>query len=62
DSEGRYGVLYEVVGGSKTRGGGGFGLGGKVGKGREVEDGYGEVWRIGMVSPCETIRTNVVSP
>nr|GEX00151.1 hypothetical protein [Tanacetum cinerariifolium] len=43
DSEGRYGVLYEVVWGSKTRGGGGFGLGGKVGKGREVEDGYGEV-------------------
>nr|GEZ20162.1 putative reverse transcriptase domain-containing protein [Tanacetum cinerariifolium] len=27
--------------GRKTRGGGGFGLGGKVGKGREVEDGYG---------------------
>nr|GEW08983.1 hypothetical protein [Tanacetum cinerariifolium] len=26
----------------KTRGGGGFGLGGKVRKGREVEDGYGE--------------------
>nr|GFA55814.1 putative reverse transcriptase domain-containing protein [Tanacetum cinerariifolium] len=29
--------------GRKTRGGGGFSLGGKVGKGREVEDGYGEV-------------------
>nr|GEV71702.1 hypothetical protein [Tanacetum cinerariifolium] len=31
----------------KTRGGGGFGLGGKIGKGREVEDGYGDVWGIG---------------
>nr|GEV68755.1 retrovirus-related Pol polyprotein from transposon TNT 1-94 [Tanacetum cinerariifolium] len=32
----------------KTRGGGGFGLGGKVGKGREVEDSYGEGWGFGM--------------
>nr|GEW62743.1 hypothetical protein [Tanacetum cinerariifolium] len=30
----------------KTRGGGGFGLDGKKGKGREVEDGYGDVWGI----------------
>nr|GFA37577.1 hypothetical protein [Tanacetum cinerariifolium] len=35
DSGGKYGVLYEEVEGRKTRGGGGFGLGGKVGKGRE---------------------------
>nr|GEV61171.1 ribonuclease H-like domain-containing protein [Tanacetum cinerariifolium] len=51
----RYGV-------GKTRGGGGFGLGGKIGKGREVEDGYGDVWGIGRVCPCETIRTNITPP
>nr|GEW85230.1 hypothetical protein [Tanacetum cinerariifolium] len=33
----------------KTKGGGGFSLGRKVGKGREVEDGYGKVWGIGRV-------------
>nr|GEU37906.1 hypothetical protein [Tanacetum cinerariifolium] len=43
----------------ETRGGVGFGLGGKGRKGQEVEDGYGEVWGIGRVTPCETIRTNV---
>nr|GEV08885.1 hypothetical protein [Tanacetum cinerariifolium] len=41
-----WGKVWGIVRGGrgrKTRGGGGFGLGGKVGKGREVEDGYGEV-------------------
>nr|GEY08299.1 hypothetical protein [Tanacetum cinerariifolium] len=58
------GIVWGIVrgGGGKTRGGGGFGLGGKVRKEWEVEDGYGEGWGFGMVSPCETIRTNVVSP
>nr|GFA45382.1 hypothetical protein [Tanacetum cinerariifolium] len=32
--------------GRKTRRGGGFGLGGKGRNGREVKDGYGEVWGI----------------
>nr|GFB34162.1 reverse transcriptase domain-containing protein [Tanacetum cinerariifolium] len=40
--------------GRKTRGGGCFGLGGKGGKGREVEDGYGEVWGIGRHIPVST--------
>nr|GEY51142.1 hypothetical protein [Tanacetum cinerariifolium] len=40
DSGGRYGVLYEEVGGRKTRGGGGFGLGEKVGKGREWRERF----------------------
>nr|GEW42974.1 hypothetical protein [Tanacetum cinerariifolium] len=47
DSGGKYEALYEEVGGRKTRVGGGFGLGGK---GREVEDGYGEVWGIGRTN------------
>nr|GFB98920.1 hypothetical protein [Tanacetum cinerariifolium] len=46
DSRGRYGALNECTRrwGRKTKGGGGFDLGGK---GREVEDGYGKVWGIG---------------
>nr|GFB87700.1 hypothetical protein [Tanacetum cinerariifolium]GFB87738.1 hypothetical protein [Tanacetum cinerariifolium] len=43
DSGGKYGAFYEEVEGRKTREGGGFGLGGKGRKGREVKDGYGEV-------------------
>nr|GEZ65268.1 DNA-directed DNA polymerase [Tanacetum cinerariifolium] len=44
--------------GRKTRGGDGFGLGGKGMKGREVENGYGEVWGIGRFVNSNSASTS----